>query len=157
MVNVNQKICLFNYLLWLTLQETSRGCIQKYPPYPESVIHKCPPNSEIRAFVQLEHRGMKCTFVTASEKGCVYAVCLHQEIVFFTKCYQCLCCPWDTGSDQGFWTLALHLRCLQTEMCFCKKDGMLWDKIIPQPNQPKSLQAVEQVIEMYKRLWRMWH
>lgn len=40
----NQKIRLFNYLVWLTLQEASGGWIKRYPPYLKSVTHKRPPN-----------------------------------------------------------------------------------------------------------------
>lgn len=155
MVNVNQKVCLFNDLLWLTLQETSRGCIQKYPPYPKSVIHKCPPNSKIRAFVQLEHRGMKCTFVTASEKECVYAICLHQGIVFFTKCCSDCAVPGTQGMTKGFG----HCHCISHT---CKLNSVSAKKMgchgIKNP-QPKSLQAMEEVIETSnnRRLWRMWH
>lgn len=114
MVNVNQKICLFNYLLWLTLQETSRGCIQKYPPYPKSVIHKCPPNRKIRAFVQLEHRGMKCTFVTASEKK-RESVCMQYAYTkrwFSSQSVSSDCAvPGTQGMTKGFgnWHCISHI------------------------------------------------
>lgn len=38
-----------------------------------------------RDFVQLEHRELKCTFVTAKVWVCVYAMSLYQETVFFHK------------------------------------------------------------------------
>lgn len=123
----------------------------------KSVIHECPPNSEIRAFVQLEHRGMKCTFVAASEKEKVCACNIPTwRDCFLHKVLAVTVLSWDTGSDQGFWTLALHLTYMQTKICFCKKDVVLWDKKT-QPNQPKLLQAMEEVMEMYKRLRRMWY
>lgn len=76
-----------------------------------------------------------CDSLRERERECVCNMPTSRDC-FLHKVLEVTVCAWDTGSDQGFWTLALHLIYLQTVICFCKKDGMLWDKKSPNPTSP---------------------